>query len=283
MFYEGKMTNMSDESYHLFEEVEDELAAGMEASEKCEYDDRFILQNLMEGKSREEIAELLHHKNYKTIDMYMRRRGYAWNSLKKTYIKKPKRETVAHADLEPMSYKIRKIISHFDEGMDPMEVAKKVGMKDHRTMAMYMKSKGYYWSSEKHNYELKKGIISEEDDDFRADEIIYDDENLIEAGLSNMESLDDISRYKPLLEMLKNNKERVVELLGIGNNNTIPRYVIGGISITKSLSMCYTLSELVKEFSKEKNISQREIFEVALIEFLRKYGYESEVNALFSN
>lgn len=45
--------------------------------------------------------------------------------------------------------------------------------------------------------------------------------------------------------------------------------------------MCYTLSELVKEFSKEKNISQREIFEVVLIEFLRKYGYENEVNALF--
>ena len=36
--------------------------------------------------------------------------------------------------------------------------------------------------------------------------------------------------------------------------------------------MSHDLDLLVRNFSKERNISQREIFEVALIEFFKKYG-----------
>lgn len=43
-----------------------------------------------------------------------------------------------------------------------------------------------------------------------------------------------------------------------------------------------TIEQLVVDFSKEKNISQRELFEVALIEFFRRYGYEQEVERLLS-
>jgi hypothetical protein len=93
---------------------------------------------------------------------------------------------------------------------------------------------------------------------------------------------DRMERLIPMLEMLERNKEKLAELLSINDGATIPRYVIGGITITKSLCMSHNLAELIKEFSKEKNISQREIFEVSIIEFLRKYGYENEVKALFT-
>ena len=152
-------------------------------------------------------------------------------------------------------------------------------MKDHRAIAIYMKSKGYIWSSKDQNYVLLKGEVSTS--------FIQDSENNVEIEINEEicdEALSEFQRLEkliPMLEMMERNKDKLIELLAINEAGTIPRYVVGGITITKSLSMSHSLSELVKEFSKEKNISQKEIFEVAIIEFLKKYGYESEINSLF--
>ena len=42
-------------------------------------------------------------------------------------------------------------------------------------------------------------------------------------------------------------------------------------------------ARLAAEFSKEKNVTQREIMEAALIEFLQKYGFKREINSLLKN
>jgi hypothetical protein len=65
-------------------------------------------------------------------------------------------------------------------------------------------------------------------------------------------------------------------------NLPIPRFTVPGVFSVKSVHMASGLDQLVRDFSQEKNISQRDIFEVALIEFFHKYGYEREVNALLS-
>jgi hypothetical protein len=43
------------------------------------------------------------------------------------------------------------------------------------------------------------------------------------------------------------------------------------------------IARLAEEFSKEKNVTQREIMEAALIEFLQKYGFKREINSLLKN
>ena len=43
------------------------------------------------------------------------------------------------------------------------------------------------------------------------------------------------------------------------------------------------VARLTAEFSQEKNVTQREIVEAALIEFLQKYGYKNEIDALLKN
>jgi hypothetical protein len=258
----------------------DEIAAADEA-EKCDYDDRFILKKLLSGKTREQIALELHHKSYRTIDMYMRRHGYIWDGNKQIYIIKSKNK-IDVEDKMPTT-KIQRIINLFNEGLDPINVAKKVGIKDHRAMAMYMKSKGYIWSSEKNNYILEKGMITGEEN--KPEESDLQEEN--EVNNSNPNSTDLINQFQrfskllPMLELIEKNSDKIADVLSINTQKTIPRYIIGGITITKSLCMSYPLSELVKEFSIEKNISQKEIFEVAIIEFLKKYGFENEVNSLF--
>lgn len=173
-----------------------------------------------------------------------------------------------------------------------MEVAKKVGMKDHRTIAAYMKDKGYIWSSERQNYVLLKG--QQPEIDFIEEENEYEERMAVNCSSTDfnipptedcyeeLPQIEKLQRLIPMLEMIDRNKDKLAELLSINSGGTIPRYVVGGITITKSLCMSHNLSELIKEFSKEKNISQREIFEVAIIEFLKKYGYESEINTLFS-
>ncbi len=263
-----------------------ELAASLNSYSKSNYDDKFILKRLLEGYTRDDIAAELLHKNYRTLDMYMRRRGYVWDSIKETYV--PKLENSSCVEPTPALNKVQKIINLFNAGNDPMEIAKKVGMKDHRVMAEYMKNKGYYWSADKQNYSLVKGKYSRENTEITRENNEFPNHNndLTEENTSSKEcatfsNIDRLQNLIPMLEMIDKHKDKLAELLSTNVSNTIPRYVIGGITITKSLCMSHPLSELIKDFSREKNISQREIFEVAIIEFLNKYGFENEVNSLF--
>lgn len=280
---------------NIYDEIlNEEIAAASQNNNCASYDENFILQKLMEGISREELAQELGHKSYRSLDMYMRRRGYRWDSDKQIYVLKPKSNTSSvHSSTTP---KIQRILSLFETGIEPKEVAKRVGLKDHRTMAMYMKSKGYIWSSENQNYILLKGPVpTAKNNDFT-----NSSKNTVEnyaqcnnisieekrsngcASDVNLSNIDRLNKLIPMLEMIERNKDKLAQLLAVNDGGKIPRYVIGGITITKSLCMSHSLSELVIEFSKEKNISQKEIFEVAIIEFLKKYGYEKEINTLFT-
>jgi hypothetical protein len=280
------MSIKSTDNYFSYTELaRDEIAANI----KSEYDDKYIIKSLFSGKSRDQLAREFNHKSYRTLDMFMRRRGYIWDSNRQNYVVKP--EEAPRFEASSSAFKVEKIISLFDSGLEPMEVAKKVGMKDHRIIATYMKDKGYVWSSERRNYVLLKG--QQPEIDFIEDE--YEEEIAVNCNSTNFntastedcyQELPQIEQFQkliPMLEMIERNKDKLAELLSINSGGTIPRYVVGGITITKSLCMSHNLSELIKEFSKEKNISQREIFEVAIIEFLKKYGYDSEVNTLFSS
>jgi hypothetical protein len=42
------------------------------------------------------------------------------------------------------------------------------------------------------------------------------------------------------------------------------------------------VADVMGEFSREKNVTQREIVETALVEYLRKYGFKQEVGMLLS-
>jgi hypothetical protein len=44
--------------------------------------------------------------------------------------------------------------------------------------------------------------------------------------------------------------------------------------------MNHNFDLLARQFSEEKNISQRDIFEIALIDFFKKYGYHDKVKML---
>lgn len=262
------------------------------AEKKPIYDERVneIIRGLVEGKSRDMIAKELGYKNYKTLDIYMRRKNFKWDSVHQKYV--PVNGLPSKMDLDyslHSSSKLSMIIAMFQkEGADAKMIAKRVGFTNHRELANYMKAKGYRWSSSLGNYKKVTGLIVDEQYPGYTD---VEDESYTtpsdglegpSAGLKAWGKGEiPLEHYLPLLEMLERNKDKLVDLIMPREESSkVPRYGVPGVFVTKSVHMTNTLDQLVREYSKEKNISQRDIFAVALIEFFRRYGYEREINTL---
>lgn len=81
--------------------------------------------------------------------------------------------------------------------------------------------------------------------------------------------MEGLEKYLPLLHFLYENRDGLYQLIfGIKEDGKIPRYAVPGIVKTKAVYMNNTVAKLAAEFSKEKNITQREVMETALIEYL---------------
>ncbi|MFM1651240.1 hypothetical protein ACI7RC_03945 [Brevibacillus sp. B_LB10_24] len=260
------------------------------ADKKPIYDDRVndILRGLVDGLTREELAERMGYKNYKTLDIYMRRKNFKWDREKLTYVPAYGRFEKQEFDTAPLgSSKVATVISLFQkEGSDAKTIAKRMGFADHRELAAYMKTKGYRWSSELGNYQKVYGELPGENMDTYVGGQEEGNESTAPTPVSSTRAgpasgSEDLERFLPLLEMLERNRDRLVDLIVPGSTSgRVPRYAVPGVFITKSVHMANTLDQLVREYSKEKNISQRDIFTVALIEFFCRYGYEREVELL---
>ena len=268
----------------------------MPEDKKPVYDERVneILRGLAEGKTRDELAVEFGHKNYKSLDMHMRRRNFTWDRHRQTYVPEFCRsETEGFNDGPPPSTKVANVLSFFEkEDADPRVIAKQLGFSDHRELANYMKGKGYEWSTEKKNYVRKVGLVEEKNDAGTSEGKVVTLPDRDGGGGSSKQPADpvgtvqqtgssDLSRFLPLLEMLEKNKDRLFGLILPGSEGgKVPRYMVPGVLVTKSVHMPNTLDNLVREYSREKNISQRDIFQVALIDFFRRYGYEREIDTL---
>ncbi|MCM3625120.1 hypothetical protein M4D70_23130 [Brevibacillus borstelensis] len=247
------------------------------------YDERVneILHGLTEGKTREELAERYEYSDYRSLDMYMRRRNFTWDRQRQNYV--PAHSRLDGQDLDLLvseSSKAAQVISLFKkEGADAKTIAKRLGFGDHRELAGYMKGKGYVWSADKSNYVKQMGIQG--DTETSNEESDKTPDNPFRSSNVPIIELPGMTRFLPILEMLERNRDRLVDILTpASETGNIPRYVIPGVFVTKSVHMTNTLDQLVRDFSREKNMSQRDIFVVALVEFFRRYGYEREVETL---
>lgn len=256
------------------------------------YDERVneILRGMVEGKTRDELAKELGHKNYKTLDIYMRRKNFMWDRFKQAYvpIHTSTEKWDPSKDLMKSSMEST-ILSLFQkEGADAKTIAKRMGFQDHRELATYMRAKGYKWCSDTKNYVKEYGKLADK-------ELVHKEAELnssmdipleeleepyiaVRTGLTASNQMD---QYLSLLELLERNRGRLIDLIIPGSESgKVPRYAVPGVFVTKSVHMTNTLDQMVREYSKEKNISQRDIFAVALIEFFKRYGYEREISAL---
>ena len=158
-------------------------------------------------------------------------------------------------------------------------------------MSLYMKSRGFIWDVERNNYAMAKEQDCEEEDNLEkeaaGEDTQAEDKSYLNQDVPKIKENADagISRYLSLLEYLYEKKERLTRLLEEEKNiNTgIPRYILQGIYITKSVHMSSQLDKMVKDYSMEKSIPQKDISEIALVEFFMKYGYYKKMRILLGN
>lgn len=199
-----------------------------------------IIQSLAKGISREQLAEKFGHKDYRSLDMQMRREGYTWDKQKQNYLLKEtklSKEDVKTAVVR--TGKVSQIIRLFEKGYDAKGVAAKLFFPSHHALAEYMKQKKYHWDQEEKNYIPMTGIEMTEDSDLDKEVVM---------------------------------NEYV---------HQVPRYLVPGIAQNKNVQLSHLINQLIVDFSHENNLTQRQMFECAVLEFLIKYGYEHEVKALF--
>jgi len=257
------------------------------------YDEKVknVIRLLTEGITKEEIAKQLGYSTYRSLDVYLNRKNFQWDSHSKNYIPKSNRlEGISLEDSIAATSKVAQVIALFNkEEADAKIIAKRLGFSDHRELASYMSGKGYQWDTENKNYAKIVGLIAEAEvpgERYNEDSKSKDKNNeaIIEIEAksrgNNTEPID-LQQFLPLLIMLQRNKDRIVDLIMPQNDSgTIPRYALPGVFVTKSVHMVSPLDTMVRDFSREKNVSQRDIVATALLEFFKKYGYEREVEQL---
>jgi len=231
---------------------------------------------MLKFKTRDEVAAELKYKNWKSLDMYMRRKNFVYDSREGQYI--PAQNRVQKLNRDPKSYapgKVVSIITAFEEeNVDPKVVAKQEGFKDHKEMAEYMKNKGYEWNVYKNNYVKKVGKV--EDEEGPPPETM--------AQLTGGKTPERIEEYLPFIRFLYEKRDDIYQLIsGVREDGKIPRYAVPGLVRTKAIYMSDMIAKLTGEFSKEKNVTQREIVEAALVEYLQKYGFKREIETLLKN
>ncbi|WP_026393479.1 hypothetical protein [Acetobacterium malicum] len=254
------------------------------------YDERVntTLAGLMEGKTREVLAEGFGLGGWKSLDIYMRRKGFVWDGSNNTYIPATnKADTILEELNSNTPVKADMIIRRFEEmGTDsePRSIAREFGFNDHRELAEYMESKQLFWDSNKNNYGVMFGDASV---DSVAETVDLENKTFqpmvkqqSKTGTLNDDSLMELEAYLPLLDILLQNKDRLITLLMPQSDGMIPRYTLPGKFNTQSIYMSDMLIRLLKEYCESKNLKQRDVVDVALIEFFRRYGYQREVDKL---
>lgn len=216
------------------------------------YTPESINQQLLQGKSREELGRLFGHKNYKTLDIFMRRKGYTWDRDKQLYVVKGVKPKEA-IERTPTTKTLQQALKLFETGEDPKEIARQLGFKSHLALADYMKNKGYIWNQHSQRYEYQVGEVDKE-----------------EPAAMQPDSPQQVSQ-SDIEDAISNN-----------GSKSIPRYNLPGVRVVKTLQVSNALNELLKHFAEEKNITQREFLEIAIIEAMSRYGYEAEVKGVMS-
>ena len=243
---------------------------------------QILLDSLESGETRESLAERLGYQSIKSLDSFLRRRDYVWDRHQQKYVPKPaSSSTPAVSDELPQRppERVAKVLALWNApGAEARSVAKLAGFSDHREMAMYMAAHHYVWSGEMNTYVRKQGQGASPFDPGSIHDEISD------AAKASTEPTTEptLSEYESLLRWLSHRKDELRSLLTVSNDpQFLPRYLVPGVLVTKSIHISHLLAQLARDYSQEKRVSQREIFEVALIEFFQRHGYHDEVRQLF--
>ncbi|MEK4530540.1 hypothetical protein [Solibacillus sp. FSL K6-1554] len=216
------------------------------------------LASFAEGLSREEIADK-HNVQWKSIDMYFRRRGYKWDNELHTYV--VKEESSSIVETVPLNTKAAQIVRLLDvKHPNIRQTANKMGFESIDSMGDYMKSNGYFWNDDLNNYEFQPELVEKK----------------------QVTSFNQTSEYvqdeRAFLNLLMQHKDRLLDLLA--TEQQLNTYRFRGNKVNKTLTLTSGAVTLLEDYNKEFNITQRQIVESALAEFFERHGYSNQLKTV---
>lgn len=260
-----------------------------QSSDQCAGNERVykVLEMLLEGQTRDRIADQFGYSTWKSLDIYMRRHGFCWDSQSQIYTqlesKAPAKEVYNLKNVEPDSQFIdpTEIVRLFSLGiLDAREIAKRVGFSGHKEMASYMLRQGYVWSSSSQNYENQNSSHpSGTSIDYSSKDRLPNSGEM-DTEQSLLENID-LEKYGTLLEFLWHSRDKLIKVIEETNiEEKIRIYHIPGQAKTKSIFLSDSLTDLMTALCKKHSLSQKQGYEAALVEYLAKKGFHEEVNRL---
>lgn len=192
------------------------------------------LAGLLEGKTREEMAGGFGLTNWRSLDTHMRRKGFTWDSANHTYIPAVTSVDTILEELDSGApFKAEMIIKRFEEmgdDADPRAIAKSFDFSDHRELGEYMESRNLFWDTDKKNYALRV----DHSEDLEPEEMANLTATVIQPTDEQKESLKSLEPYLPILNLLLQNRDRLVTLLMPQSGGALPRYAVPGKSVTQT-------------------------------------------------
>jgi hypothetical protein len=236
-----------------------------------------IIFDLSRGIDKDTVARKYGYSQFLNLNTVMNRKGYSWDSKKQNFTKHSTIIQKSNIINTCSRGKVNQVIRALEKDKDARSIARELGFKSHREMANYMAEKGYHWDHTRKNYiqnahyeeapaEISKAVLPIEQP----------------TGSANNGTIEISEEYKEILQFLVLKKDKLYEILLEGEiARSLPNYIIPGRTFTKSIQITEAFDQLLKAFSEEKNIPQKNIVQIALIEFFQKYGYKHEVEAMF--
>ena len=247
-----------------------------------------ILKKLNNGAAREEIYAEYGYVSWRSLDGFMRRKGYVFQNG--TYQKPEKmREEMLENIKGGTSCKASLIADIFEEKRetaDPIRIAEEFGFSDCREMNRYMKENVLQYKSESQKYERvlqenqRTDKVKEESDVEKGEQSVNQIEQSQNIMLTEMPEQRDMKQYMPLLDFLLKHQEQLMKLMNTSSIEQIPHYLVPGIPKVKSIYISDLLTQILDDFARSKNVTIKQICEGAVIQFLSKYGYETEIQML---
>lgn len=240
-----------------------------------------IIKRLAKGYSREEIYTRYGYSTWKSLDSFMRKRGYYFvdgNYEKPKEIKEHLLKDL-NADIPSKAVMIARQFENAGTLSDPVQIAQKFGFHDSMEMNAYMRDNGLYYNSRSQTYETRISTIKFLSSDNTHHQAISTSNISDFKAVSSEEGL---QKFLPLLNFLLDNKEQLVHLISSNQQRKIPQYLIPGTTKVKSISMSDMLLRILDDFTRSMNLSIKEVCEAAIIEFLCNYGYKDEIKLMLT-
>lgn len=224
----------------------------------------FVLGQLEQGISRDNIASSLGLKQRACLDQFMRNHSYIWDKYQQTYVKQ-EQQSQLNKEFFRLE-EVRRLFRRLGPGRTRV-IAERMGFSSAKEMNEFAEKRGFYWSEKSQNYERKDKLS----------------QTKVHPGEENLKKMVPTPALVPRSSVttlpIKNHDSSTSN----GESPVPPRYIVKGIHKPKNLTISDELDSLIKDCCKRWDMTGKDFFQLASVECLKRYGYEQEVSRLIDS